>query len=140
VSISRTARRKLCQSYQATASSVSLARQELARFAADAGAGDDQVEAVRLAASEAVTNIVLHAYERDTGRVHVGADVVPGALSVHVADDGAGLRPRPERRGLGMGLVLIAQATDELDILKRPGGGTELRMRFALDGGVSRQT
>jgi anti-sigma regulatory factor (Ser/Thr protein kinase) len=113
---------------------VPVARCELARFAAEAGAGEEQVEAVRLAASEAVTNVVMHAYNHDDGQIHVGADVSARQLSVRVADDGAGLRPRPDRRGLGLGLALIAQASDEFDIVKRPGGGTELRICFGLGG------
>ena len=130
-------RRQWCQSYPATADSVPVARQELVRFAAEAGAPSDRVEAVRLAASEAITNIVLHAYERTDGEIHVDADVAIGELTVHIADDGTGLRPRCDKSGLGLGLALIAQASDELDIVKRPEGGTDLRMRFTLDGGVA---
>jgi anti-sigma regulatory factor (Ser/Thr protein kinase) len=113
---------------------VRLARQALASFAADAGAPAEQVEAIRLASSEALTNVVLHAYDRNAGRMHVDADVVRGQLAVQIADEGTGLRPRLEKRGLGLGLALIAQACDELDIVKRSGGGTELRMRFGLNG------
>ena len=127
-------RRQWCQSYPATPESVPEARHDLARFAADAGAPSDRVEAVRLAASEAITNIVLHAYDRTAGEIHVDADVATGELTVHIADDGTGLRPRFDKPGLGLGLALIAQASDELDIVKRPEGGTKLRMRFALNG------
>jgi anti-sigma regulatory factor (Ser/Thr protein kinase) len=135
VSIFGAERRKWCQAYPATPDAVPRARQELARLAADAGAPVEQIEAVRLAASEAITNVVLHAYDGVTGEVRVGMDVSPSELSVLISDDGAGLRPRLEKRGLGLGLALIAQACDELDIIKRASGGTELRMRFGLDGG-----
>ena len=126
-------RREWCQSYPATADSVRAARQALARFASEAGVPAEQVEAIRLATSEALTNVVLHAYERDAGEMHVDVNVIPGELAVQIADEGAGLQPRIDKRGLGLGLALIAQACDELDIVKRAGGGTELRMRFGLD-------
>jgi anti-sigma regulatory factor (Ser/Thr protein kinase) len=134
MSFSLPERRPWCQSYPATPESVPVARRDLARFASDAGAGDDQVEAVRLAASEAITNIVLHAYDDRVGEVHVDADVRTGELVVQIADDGTGMQPRFAKAGLGLGLALIAHASDQLDIVKRPEGGTELRMRFSLIG------
>jgi len=129
----RRERRKWCQSYPATADSVRAARQALARFAAQAGAPAETVEAIRLASSEALTNIVLHAYARRAGEMHVGANVASDQIAVQIADEGTGLCPRVDKGGLGLGLALIAQACDELDIVKRVGGGTELRMRFGLD-------
>ena len=135
MSFSLPERRPWCQSYPATPESVPTARRELAQFAADAGAGDDQIEAVRLAASEAITNVVLHAYDGSVGEVHVDANATTGELIVHIADDGTGLQPRFAKTGLGLGLALIAHASDQLDIVKRSEGGTELRMRFSLNGG-----
>jgi stage II sporulation protein AB (anti-sigma F factor) len=112
---------------------VRAARQALARFAAEAGAPAEKVEAIRLATSEALTNVVLHAYERREGEMHVDANVVADQIAVQIADDGIGLRPRIDKGGLGLGLALIAQACDELGIVKRADGGTELRMRFGLN-------
>jgi hypothetical protein len=42
------------------------------------------------------------------------------------------LEPRTNRPGLGLGLGLISQVTDELAIVPRASGGTEVRMRFDL--------
>ena len=122
----------MCQSYPAIASSVPVARREVAKFAAAAGARREQVEAIRLAASEAVTNVVLHTSGDASARVRVDADVDHGALSVQVSDDGAGLRPRPDRRGLGLAMALIAQAAEDLEVVRAESGRTELRMRFGL--------
>jgi anti-sigma regulatory factor (Ser/Thr protein kinase) len=113
---------------------VPVARHELAQFAADVGARREKVEAVRLAASEAVTSIVLHVEDPAAGRVRVDADATGTALEVQVAEDAVGLRPRFDVPGLGLGLALIAHASDQFDVVKRAGGRTELRMRFGLDG------
>jgi anti-sigma regulatory factor (Ser/Thr protein kinase) len=120
------------ESYPATRESVPQARAALTAFAIRAGAKGDKLEAVRLAASEAVTNAVLHAYQGRAGTIQVTAWYVPGELWVLVGDDGGGLRVRRDRPGLGLGLALIAQMADEFEILSRSSGGTELRMRFAL--------
>jgi len=121
------------ESFPAVPEAVAQARNVLTAFARDAGADPDQLEAVRLAASEAVTNAVMHAYRnRDAGMVQVTASYVENELWLLVADAGDGLRPRAGSTGLGLGLALIAQLADEFQILSRGSGGTELRLRFKL--------
>jgi anti-sigma regulatory factor (Ser/Thr protein kinase) len=93
--------------------------------------------AVDLAVTEAVTNIVVHAY-RDRGpadapgRVRVALTLHDDAAWVAVADEGAGMAPRADSPGLGMGLSLIANLCDELEIEQRH-DGTRIHMRFAFD-------
>lgn len=121
------------ESYSAVPDSVAKARAALTSFAQDAGASQDQLESVRLATSEAVTNAVIHAYGKgQAGTVHVSASYVEGELWLLIADTGGGLRPRTNSPGLGLGLALIAQLADEFQILSRGSGGTELRMRFRI--------
>jgi anti-sigma regulatory factor (Ser/Thr protein kinase) len=122
----------LTESYPAVAGSVPRAREALVALARAAGADDDQAEAVRLGASEALTNAVVHAYGAGSGDIHVTAAANDGELWMLIADDGVGLRARPTRPGLGMGLALIACVTDYFAVVRRSGGGTEVRMRFAI--------
>jgi serine/threonine-protein kinase RsbW len=118
--------------YPAEPDSVPRARRTLSDFAATAGANRTQVDAVRLAASEAVTNAVLHAYRDEPGSVHITAAVVCDELWILISDDGCGLESGPDRPGLGLGLALIAQVSDELAVVPRASGGIEVRMRFGL--------
>ena len=126
--------RNVNETYPATPDSVPEARARVADFALAAGATPTQVDAVRLAASEAVTNAVLHAYRDEPGSIYVNAAVVAGELWVLISDDGCGLEPRPDRPGLGLGLGLISQVSDDFAIVSRASGGTEVRMRFDLPG------
>lgn len=104
----------------------------MAEFAAaTAGVVGERLEAIQLAVGEAVANVAAHAYPDREGLVHVSAAVVSGEVWVLVADDGCGLQARGDSPGLGQGLRLIAYTADELTIVGRSGGGTELRMRFA---------
>jgi serine/threonine-protein kinase RsbW len=126
-------------SFPAVAESVPEARRALARFAAGAGAEDERLDGIRLAVSEAVTNVVRHAYRpqaagHEPGMVQVNASTIDGELWILIADEGRGLRRRTGTGsyGLGLGLALIAQLADDLQILSRGGGGTEVRMRFEL--------
>jgi stage II sporulation protein AB (anti-sigma F factor) len=99
-------------------------------FAHATGAKPEQVEAVRLAVSEALTNAVMHAYGADSGAVHVSASRARDELWVRIADDGHGVEAGYESPGLGIGLHLIACIADYFAITKRSEGGTEIRMRF----------
>ena len=119
--------------YPATPGAVIAARNALTEFAREAGASEERLQAVRLAASEAITNAVLHAYEHPEDRqVQISASYVEDELWVLVGDAGRGMRPRANSPGLGLGLALIAQLADDFQILSRGSEGTELRMRFTL--------
>src|SRR5919206_3122748 len=50
---------------------------------------------VKLAVTEACTNVVVHAYDGGEGPMQVAADVSPEYLSVTVRDEGRGIVPRP---------------------------------------------
>lgn len=120
----------LAETYPAVPESISRARKAVSALAARVGADGEALDAVRLAISEAVTNAVLYAYSGATGPIHVRARVTDGGLSVTVADEGEGFRPRLDRKGIGIGLAVIAEAADELAIATRPAGGTELQISF----------
>jgi serine/threonine-protein kinase RsbW len=112
--------------------SVARARQELGEFASSAGLAEARADAVRLAVSEAVTNVVRHAYAEGGGAVHVEATIEDAALWVLVSDEGHGMEVPTRSPGLGVGLSLISMVTDRVAISGRPDGGTELRMAFDL--------
>jgi serine/threonine-protein kinase RsbW len=119
-------------SYPAVAASVPRVRGVLSEFAAAAGVSDEQLEGVRLVVSEAVTNVVRHAYRGRPGEVHVSASLHAGELQILIADDGCGLPNRRGTRGLGLGLVWMAEFSDGLKLFARSGGGLEVRLRFNL--------
>jgi anti-sigma regulatory factor (Ser/Thr protein kinase) len=111
---------------------VPRARQAVAGFAEEHGAA--RVPEIALAVSEAITNAVLHAY-RDgaSGVVRIVACAEPERLVVVVRDYGAGMSPRPDSPGLGMGLSIIGRLTTRMRIERPADGGTRLRMHFPLD-------
>ena len=115
--------------------SVPELRTALVDFARRAGASAFVLDQIRLAISEAVTNVVIHAYvgAAQPGPVRVAAHVEDARVNIVVADDGRGMVPRLDSPGLGMGLALIAHAADNLDVHDGDPIGTQLRMTFALD-------
>jgi serine/threonine-protein kinase RsbW len=122
----------LSQSYPAVAGSVPRARKDVVAFAVRRGVAESQVEAIRLAVSEAVSNVVVHAYDGD-GRIHITAEIAANELWILISDEGRGFQAPAHNPGLGWGLPLIAHMSDRLEIAERAEGGTEIRMRFPID-------
>ncbi|MDR2697948.1 MAG: ATP-binding protein [Holophagales bacterium] len=103
----------------------------LARRASLAVGLDDATAAkVSIAVDEAVTNIILHAYQNDPNQiVEVELRFASGSLEIHLWHTGQGLRedqitlPDPNeyirrpRKG-GLGLLLMSRFMDEVHFLK----------------------
>lgn len=119
----------------ADATAIGRVRKAVRAFATAHGAPAGVVADLALAATEAATNAVLHAYvDREPGTLTVVVSAEPDRLLVTVADDGRGMQPRPDSPGLGMGLPLIGQLSSQLEVNAVPGGGTQLVMAFAAPG------
>ena len=120
----------------ARAENVAVVRQALNGVAEGLALEAFTLTDIKIAVSEACTNVVLHAYPGREGPLVVDAWAGDGEeLVVVVRDHGSGFTPaaRAESAGLGLGLALIASLSKEVHIGSEPGGGTEVRMRFRLD-------
>lgn len=122
------------RSYRAVPESVAALRAVVADFATKVGLAPSTVERVKLAVSEAATNVVVHAYpeSREPGLIHAEVALAPGELRVSIADTGSGLDPGRDSPGLGLGLGIIGQVTDRFELLQGGDGGLRVLMRFAL--------
>ncbi len=119
----------------AVAENVAPLRHAVVDLAERAGADDGVRTDVALAVGEACANVVVHAYPPgDVGPLVVEARIVESReIVVVVVDQGQGMTPRPDSPGLGLGLPLIANLSDRLEIREGPEGvGTQLEMVFAL--------
>jgi serine/threonine-protein kinase RsbW len=100
----------------------------------EAFAVDEQVLAnIRLAVTEACTNVVVHAYPAGhEGPLEICATLREEKLVVVVRDEGPGIAPRADSPGLGLGLPLIASLTESVLLGRDDDDRTEVRMTFAL--------
>jgi serine/threonine-protein kinase RsbW len=106
----------------------------VAELALRAGAPTATLDGVRLAVSEAVSNVVVHGYRNGSpGDVTVTAEAYDHELKVVVRDAGCGPAPRQDSPGAGLGLPLIAQLTQSMSVAPaEEGHGTVLCMTFGL--------
>jgi serine/threonine-protein kinase RsbW len=110
---------------------VAVVRHVLGAFAEALQLPDPVIEDMRLAVTEACTNVVRHAYaDGEPGPVEILIHPEGNALQVVVSDEGRGLSPSADSSGPGLGLPLIAALTHSLEIEQMPSAGSRLRMSF----------
>ena len=116
---------------------VGMGRLAVAHFAGSLGFSMAEIEELKVAVSEAVTNAVVHGYPEAIGIIRINLTELEGGLSVEVVDEGVGIadirRARepnysqdPERMGLGF--VFMESFTDQLQVQSEPARGTRVLM------------
>ena len=122
-------------SLPARARNIAVVRRALEAVAEELALPRRLVEDMRLAVTEACTNVVRHAYSGDEAddqsALRVELRPQPRGMLVVVEDRGRGVSPSPDG-GLGLGLPLIAALTEDLEITHGPGQkGSRVAMSFA---------
>lgn len=127
---------------------VSLARVAVAAFAAEVDFNLSDLEEIKVAVSEAVSNAIVHGYEENpTGTVFLAANLYQDVLEIIVEDRGKGipdleraLQPGastdPERMGLGF--IFMKSFMDEVDVWSEAGRGTRVKLVKILPGALSK--
>jgi len=123
-------------SLPAQADNIAVVRRALEAIAEELALPRLLVEDMRLAVTEACTNVVRHAYTAaeacEAGSLRV--DLLPHSrgMEVIVEDHGRGLGPSPDSSGPGLGLPLIAALTSAVEVSHGEGErGSRVTMSFA---------
>jgi stage II sporulation protein AB (anti-sigma F factor) len=117
---------------------VGLARIAVAALAGQADFSLNDLEEIKVAVSEGVSNAIIHGYRnRPDGWVEVEAWLEAGELRIAIEDRGVGMEDvnlarqaayssDPERMGLGF--VFMETFMDDLRVTSQPGQGTRVEM------------
>ena len=129
--------------FPSRSSNESFARAAVASFAAQLDPTLNELEDIKTAVSEAVTNAIVHGYPDTIGKVVVKVRVLPeNTLEITVRDYGRGIpdvdRARQpmfttggEERS-GMGFTIMESFMDKLTVRSALGRGTAVVMRKRL--------
>lgn len=125
-------------SIPAKAEYIVLGRLALTGLARSRALDPEILADLKLALTEACSNSIRHAYERDgVGTVELRYELEQDRLSVEVIDEGRGFDPdaTPNTSGEldegGLGIAIIRALVDELDI-RSNGEGSSLRFTKLL--------
>ena len=123
-----------------------FARMAAAAFAAEFNPTLDEIEDIKTAVSEAVTNAVIHGYEGTVGQVHMLLQRNEDELTVTVEDSGKGIADvekakepffttKPELERSGMGFAFMEAFMDSVLVESAPGTGTKVTMKKSIGAG-----
>jgi len=125
--------------FDAKSVNESFARMAVMAFMTDMNPTLEQLEDVKTAVSEAVTNAIIHGYQQEDNQVEMLLDRSGDKLVVQIIDKGVGieniekaLQPffttKPELERSGMGFAFMDAFMDELSVYSEPGKGTRVVM------------
>ena len=129
--------------FPSRSSNEGFARSAVACFAAQMDPTLNELEDIKTAVSEAVTNVVVHAYPDSIGKVTVKARICAGnVLELTVKDHGRGIADVDQARlpmfttggeeRSGMGFTIMESFMDQMTVRSVPGRGTTVSLKKKL--------
>ena len=119
----------------------SFARAAVAAFCTPLSPSLEEINDIKTAVSEAVTNVIVHAYPNTIGEFSVDVVIYDDqVVSIVVEDEGIGVKDIAEAKKpfyttksteehSGMGFTIMEAFTDELEVSSEIGIGTRIAMR-----------
>ena len=122
----------------------SLARMLVGAFMMPCNPTMEELEDVKTAVCEAVTNYIIHGYENKGGEIRLLFHLLEGAVYIEIEDEGVGMEnvekameplytTKPELERSGMGFTFMEAFMDEIKVHSKVGKGTKIQMRKKLE-------
>ena len=123
-----------------------LSRIAVSAFAAQLDPPVDELSDVKTAVSEAVTNAIIHGYEKRKGKIRIFCRILENQFFMEVSDKGKGIlnveeamqpmyTTKPEEDRSGMGFAFMEAFMDEVKVESEPEKGTCVRMKKIIGKG-----
>jgi len=116
-----------------------FARSCVSAFCAVLNPSLDEINDIKTAVSEAVTNCVVHAYPNYTGNIKINVKIVENKVLITIKDYGIGisdinlaLQPfwtsKPQDERSGMGFTVMQSFMDSMEVYNNKGRGITIKM------------
>ncbi len=130
---------------RAVSENESFIRCDVGAFCVDLNPTVEELNDIKTAVSEAVTNSVVHGYANGGGDILVEATVTGSVIHIDITDYGVGipdvgraLEPfyttRPEEERSGMGFTVMQAFMDTLEVSAAQPSGVRVSMSKAISG------
>lgn len=132
----------MCLEFPSKPDNVAFARTAVAAFVSQLDPTMAELADISTAVSEAVTNIVVHAYPESEGPITIKTCLIGQQVSIEIKDKGCGIADVDSVRQfgttscsqerMGIGFSLIEACMDRVNIQSKEGQGTSLCMTKSL--------
>lgn len=123
-----------------------FARVAVASFMTQLNPTLEEVADVKTAVSEAVTNAIIHGYEKKVEKIKIHCYLCENTLYIEIEDYGKGIEDveqamqplfttKPEAERSGMGFSFMEAFMDEISVESEFGKGTVVKMRKEIGKG-----
>ena len=123
-----------------------FARVAVASFMSQLNPTLEEVADVKTAVSEAVTNAIIHGYEKDVQKIWIRCRMEDSVLYIEIEDHGIGIddielamqplyTTRPELERSGMGFSFMEAFMDDVYVESKVGSGTIVKMKKEIGKG-----
>lgn len=123
-----------------------FARVAVAAFMTQLNPTLEEVADVKTAVSEAVTNAIIHGYEKEIEKIRIHCYIHETVLYIEIEDHGKGIEDieqamqplytsKPELERSGMGFSFMEAFMDDISVESEPGKGTVVRMQKEIGRG-----
>ena len=142
--------------FDAKSQNESLARVAVAAFLTETDPTVEEMNDIKTAVSEAVTNSIIHGYDEGEGKIYLKCRLIrkifeksedtyneDNIIKIEIKDEGVGIEDieqarqplyttKPELERSGMGFLFMEMFMDKIDVQSNPGIGTVVTMEKKL--------
>ena len=119
--------------FKAIAANIPFARNALASFILPLNPSVDELQDMKTAVNEAITNVIVHAYPETTGHVTMKITTKENVVSNSVIDNGVGIQDieraltpfytsKPDEERSGMGFTVMEGFMDKIEVKNNKDG------------------
>jgi stage II sporulation protein AB (anti-sigma F factor) len=123
-----------------------FARVAVAAFMTQLNPTLEEVADVKTAVSEAVTNAIIHGYDKKVEKIRIRGRLEEQTIYIEIEDYGKGIEDieramqplfttKPELERSGMGFSFMEAFMDEISVESEPGKGTVVKMQKEIGKG-----
>ena len=131
--------------FSAISQNEAFARAAVSMFASQLNPTIDELDDIKTAVSEAVTNAIVHGYPEKKGTVHIACTLSFDSITVTVSDEGCGIADIPlartplytgakEGERSGLGFTVMETFMDSVFVESSSGNGTRVTMKKQIAG------
>ncbi|MBR6779109.1 MAG: anti-sigma F factor [Clostridia bacterium] len=121
--------------FKAIAENEAFARNVVASFILPLNPSISELEDIKTAVNEAITNVIVHAYPEKAGEITMKVSTTANKVEIHITDKGVGIQDieraltpfytsKPNEERSGMGFTVMESFMDKLEVKNNKEGVT----------------